>query len=496
MCEFCEERFPQLTRRNALIQAGAALAAAALPFKSALAESPIFSTQVLGVYHPPGFNFEMAPKSISQEWEDVEEFYLAYFTAMNEPAAESGYGLAIANQVLGFLRNDPAYIVRARELYTMHRETTADTKEKNLADSGKNYCNYILSGKYPSSTYIEQAVIPTVYDKEPGPKKKFQKIILGKTAIKVTKSALIKTQVDRVTRDWLLAFRPNGVPWRSESGKLFSSHEGARVTDIMTYSGATMVPVWGMQVRKIGNKWYAPDLSGVSKFEISPDKVTDYPSTIIIDDRTAIVNDTHGISAIAWDAHHATLVVGCGDHKGKMDAAYHLASLGTDVYVPTDRFLGGLIGAVTKGTIIGSAPVKQVADGAEIGNQPVEIDVDELIVVSNAVPQYPLQYYDTPFRYFNLLSDYVGRKLNIRDVNVEKYGYAVPVVEAARDMGAKVVGIRVKSRKEHDAMSAWLKESMEHRAILFHTAAYKEGYQLFSEFSEQTSFGDIHPQFK
>eukprot|EP01035_Chromulina_nebulosa_P047644 gene47644-64603_t len=178
----------------------------------------------------------------------------------------------------------------------------------------------------------------------------------------------------------------------------------------------------------------------------------------------------------------ANLVVGCGDHKGKMDAAYHLATKGIHVYVPTDRLLGLLIGSDVKGAIICSAPVKPVAGGAEIGNQPIAIDANEEIVVSNAIPLYPLQYYDTPLRYFKALGDYCGRKLRVFDVAVEEYGYAVPVVDAARDRGATLIGIRVKSVKEHDAVAAWLKESTAHRAVLFHTAAYKDGYRLFGEF--------------
>ena len=221
---------------------------------------------------------------------------------------------------------------------------------------------------------------------------------------------------------------------------------------------ARVVPVWGMKATKIGEKWYAPDAAGSPRFEISEDKVNNYPSTIVVDDHTAIVNDTHGISAIAWDALDASLVVGCGDHRGKMDAAYYLADRGVNVYVPFDRFLGFLIGARTKATIIGSAPIKKTADGAEIGNQPVTIDIDEPIVVSNAPQRYPLQYYDTPYRYFNLLRDYIGKPLKIIDVQVTEYGKATNVVDAARQAGARVLGIRVKSAEEHDAVAAWLKE--------------------------------------
>jgi hypothetical protein len=252
-----------------------------------------------------------------------------------------------------------------------------------------------------------------------------------------------------------------------------------------------------MRATKIGEKWYAPDAAGSPRFEISEDKVNNYPSTIVVDDHTAIVNDTHGISALAWDALDASLVVGCGDHRGKMDAAYYLADRGVSVYFPFDRFGGFLIGARTQGTIIGSAPIKKTADGAEIGNQPVTIDVDEPIVVCNeGWGSYLLQYYDTPYRYFTLLRDYICKPLKIIDVQVTEYGKATNVVDAARQVDARVLGFRAQSQQEHDAVATWLKEDSTRRAVLFHTAGYNPGYKLFAEFPAQTTFGDIRPVFE
>src|SRR5262249_45392131 len=161
-------------------------------------------------------------------------------------------------------------------------------------------------------------------------------------------------------------------------------HEGGKMQEFADLAGARIVPVWGTKAVKVGGAWYAPDASGAPRFEISPDKIVNYPTSIVVDDHTAIVNDTHGISAIAWDARDADACVGCGDHPGKMDAAYWPAERGVNVYVPTDRFLGLLMGARTKGTIIGSAPVKRDGDGAVIGDQPISIDPDEPIVVSTS----------------------------------------------------------------------------------------------------------------
>lgn len=489
MCEICDGKL--LSRRRLLL----GLASAAIPgFPSAAAAG--FTTDGLAVYHPPGFAFEEAPDAIEEEWSDFGEFFQGYHTAMTGPAKADLYGLALASQVLGLIVNDPAHIKRAGGLYQLHARFTENERERVCATAGTRYCAQILTGTFepgkPTVSHVDRPVIR----RRPPSSDRFSSVILGKSSIQVTSQSHIKTQVDRVTRDWLMAFQPSGTPWRSRSGKFFPSHEGARLMDLISYSGAKVTPVWGMTARRMGETWYAPDANGAPAFEISADKVREYPSNIVLDGRTAIVNDTHGISALAWDALDASLVIGCGDHRGKMDAAYYLADRGIDVYVPTDRLLGLLIGADTKGTIIGSAPVRKTPGGAEIGNQPVELQMDELIVVSNAAQIYPLQYYDTPARYFKSLGDYLDRPFHLMEVMVEEYGYAVPVVEVARDQRAEAIGIRVKSQKEHDAVAAWLGESERHRAILFHTAAYKDGYQLFEQFPQQTSFGDIHPQLR
>jgi hypothetical protein len=92
--------------------------------------------------------------------------------------------------------------------------------------------------------------------------------------------------------------------------------------------------------------------------------------------------------------------------------------------------------------------------------------------------------------------DLAGKPLRITPVEVKEYGKADVVVDEARRMGAKVIGIRVKSANEHDAVARWLNEDRSRWAVLFHTAVYPEGYKLFFEFPQQTSFGDIHPAFE
>ena len=463
---------------------------------SAIAVEPLSPPPpAIAVYPPEGYDFTTAAPSIQAEFDALEEFYQAYFDAMAGTRADKAYGLAIANQVLGVIRNDPAYIARARALYDVHRHAVSDAKQKKLAELGAHYTDSLLTDEYAPGVE-PKAVEPVHYLKSPPPAAGFHKIIIGRSAIHVKKGANVKTQVDRVTRDWLLARNPQGVPWNFTIKDRVPWHEGEKCKELVELAGAIVTPVWGMKATKVAGRWYAPDATGTPRFEISEDKVNNYPSTIVVDNHTAIVNDTHGISAIAWDALDADLVVGCGDHRGKMDAAYYLAEKGINVYAPTDRFMGFLMGAKTKGTILGTAPIKKEGEGAVIGDQPVTIDVDEPIVVSSAAGRYPLQYYDTPKRYFEALGDYCGKPLKIIPVEVKFYGKAMNVVEEARKLGVKLLGIRVKSKEEHEAVAAWLKEDKARRVVLFHTAVYPDGYKLFFEFPAQTSFGDIKPVFE
>jgi hypothetical protein len=86
--------------------------------------------------------------------------------------------------------------------------------------------------------------------------------------------------------------------------------------------------------------------------------------------------------------------------------------------------------------------------------------------------------------------DYIRKPLSIIDVQVAEYGKTRNVVDAARQVGARVLGIRVKSQQEYEAVATWLKEDTTRRAVLFHTAGYRPGYELFAEFPAQTTFGD------
>ncbi|MFH0964914.1 MAG: hypothetical protein V2A58_13020 [Planctomycetota bacterium] len=442
---------------------------------------------------PSGFDFT---SSILSEGYSPDVFSRSYLNQMDQPENQDPYGLALANLTVGLVTKDASFVDKARVLFIACWQRPTNPKQRELSELAVNYTQAILSGRYEEGRPIQDPVDTITVRKRPPPATGYRRIVLGCSTIRVKKGAKVKTQVDRVIRDWLLATNITRSPWVFAPETLVSWHEGKKIRELMDFAAVQVLPVTGTLVRRRGWDWYAPNAEGVFAFKIAEDKVLAFPTTILVDSATAVIHDTHGISAIAWDCLDADLVVGCGDALGKMDAAYYLAEKGVDVYCPTDRFLGVLIGADTKGMVMGSAPVKKTDDGAVIGDQPVAFDPSEPIVVSDTDGRYPLQYYDTPCRYFRELERYLGKPMNIIPVDVREYGKAGVVVEEARKAGAKLIGIRIKSGSEHDALAAWLAEDRSHRAILFHTAVYPDGYRLFYEFPRQTSFGDIRPAFE
>ena len=445
----------------------------------------------LTLHLPDGFDYLSV---IKNHYKSVDEFIHRFDIGDAHP--EDLWGLALAHLVRGLVANEPFPIQKAQSLFTLCSRTSTNPREKELSKRGAQYLDKLLGGNYQRTSDTQDILKRILIEKRKPPVQPVQKIVIGNSAIKLSNRTRIKTQVDRVTRDWLLAYNFKSSPWTFLNEGVVPWHEGERIKEIVAFTGAQVYPVWGTRVKKIGNTWYAPDAEGVFRFMLSEDKVYNYPSNLIIDDQTVIINDTHGINAIAWDSSDADLVIGCGDHEGKVEAAYYLAQKGVHVYLPTDRYLSKLIGTCTNGVIIGSAPIKKTRDGAVIGNQPITIEITEPIVVSNAEGGYPLQYYDTPCRYFKEVERYIGKPLNIISVNVTEYGKGEVVVDKARKVGAKIIGIRVWGKAEHDAVSNWLKEDKDRRAVLFHSAVYPEGYRLFFEFSQQTSFGDIRIDFQ
>ncbi|MCX8030011.1 MAG: hypothetical protein N3A59_00335 [Thermodesulfovibrionales bacterium] len=439
---------------------------------------------------PPQFNFSSIIKNF---YKDTAEFTkLLKYRDIDE---SNLYGFALTKLTLGLIEEDKNAILGAKLLFTLSSEKGEHPREREIAKIGLQYTNNLLLNKSFSNDIVLDQVSakPISIEKKPFSKNKnFKKIIIGRSSIKITNGMKIKTQVDRVTRDWISAYNITFAPWQIKKEKIVPWHEGEKIREILKNSDVQVIPVWGTLAKKIENFWYAPDAEGYFRFRISEDKIYNYPSTFIIDENTVIMNDTHGINAIAWDSLDADLVLGCGDLEGKVQAAFYLASHGVNVYMPTDRFLSILIGVKTKGTIIGSAPIRKTTNGTVIGGQSISIKIDEPIMVTNTEGGYPMQYYDTPYRYFRELEKYIGRQLRILSVDINEYGKADKLIWRAKRAGVKVIGIRVASKEEYDAVSWFLKSDKSHRAILFHSAVYPEGYRLFFEFPNQTTFGDIN----
>ena len=440
---------------------------------------------------PDNFNFTGAIRTHYQSEED----YLK-FVQFGSDDDVNAYGLALANLTLGLVKKEPVFILNARSLFRISNKISDKIREKEFSLHGIRYTDNLLSNGFKDILVDNITFEPITIEKQKPQVKKFNKIIIGKSSIKIKKGSKIKTQVDRVTRDWLSAYRIDSPPWQFSKNKLVPWHEGEKIKEILDAVEAEVSIVWGTKAIKIDNKWYAPDAEGIYRFRISEDKVYNYPTNIILDERTLFINDTHGINTIAWDSLDADLVVGCGDLDGKIEAAYYLANKGVNVYMPTDRFIGMLIGVKTKGNIIGSAPVKKTFDGAVIGDQPISIDINETIMVTNATGGYPIQYYDAPYLYFKELERYIGRSLKIMTVEIDEYGRADKIIERAQKEKVRVIGTRVTSKEEYEAVSRWLRVDKSHRAILFHSAVYPEGYKLFFEFPTQTTFGDINIFFE
>ncbi|MBS4059496.1 MAG: hypothetical protein KG029_03785 [Bacteroidetes bacterium] len=441
---------------------------------------------------PPEYDFKSVIKSHYKTIEDYSKHFKA-----DGPEDANAYGFALAKLTLGLVKNDSMSILGANYLFKVAAKESDNARERELSLFGIKYTENLLSGKgFKDESEIRPAFEQIDIKKNKPSANKFKKLIIGKSSIKITKGMKIKTQVDRVTRDWFSAYNISSSPREFNKERIVPWHEGEKIREILKLTTPNVIPVWGTVAKKFDNRWYAPDAKGVYRFRISEDKIYNYPSTIIINENTVIMNDTHGINAIAWDSLDADLVVGCGDLDGKVQAAYYLASQGVNVYMPTDRFVSMLIGTKTKGTIIGSAPVRKASDGAVIGGQPISISIDESIMVTNTTGGYPLQYYDTPYLYFREIERYIGKKLKIMPIDINEYGKADKIVWRAERAGVKVIGIRVASKEEYEAVAWFLRSDKSHRAILFHSAVYPEGYRLFFEFPAQTTFGDINIGFE
>ncbi len=324
-------------------------------------------------------------------------------------------------------------------------------------------------------------------------------VVLGATYIEVPQGATVVTQVDRVTKDPVSKINNNlSTDFKPQSSsELIPYMEGARVKELMKYARVKVVPATNVPVKRINNTWYGPDDEGHYVYAVDPGKMTDLRSKKVSSD-TRMATTTHGMNVMVPEAvkSHASLVVACGDLPAKALAESYMNTKGINCYAPCDRFTFQLLNQNSTGTSLGTMPIRALKNGkgAVIGAQPIEMDLKEKIIVQTTVNGYPDQYCDTPNRYFDGLEKTYGLKLNkvIVDANV---GQTNKVVEAADKNGANIIAVRVLNNKDKAPVRNWLKKNPNHRAILFHSAAYEPGYSLFFEFPRQVTGDDTKPVF-
>lgn len=320
-------------------------------------------------------------------------------------------------------------------------------------------------------------------------------MILGDSTIDLTPGLRVGTQVDRVARDWIsyqMRWDLSGKPLPDLA--LVNYHEGAVVTRMKSLASIEVYPLAGALIAQRGEHWFGADETGTFRFEILRDK-TEYPTTHAFA-TFGWVEDTHGISALVSQAleRKMQVVVGCGDSEGKAEAAYYLAQRGVHVVLPGDRYQDLLFGYQAEGTIVGTAPVKNLDGRVVVGHQPIRFSLGEPIVVEDTKQQFPVQYYDAGARYFRRLSEFVP--LHLEYVEVFDANQIDRVLERADQMGSTAVAVRVTTNYENETLRAWLEKSGKNRAILFHSGLYPLALPLFEEFPDQVTFGDLHPQFE
>jgi hypothetical protein len=325
-------------------------------------------------------------------------------------------------------------------------------------------------------------------------------IVIGASYIKVPENATVVTQVDRVIKDEASDYNVNTPPGQSPTSpkQLVPWMEGARVAELMEYANVHVIPITGVPIKKINGNWYGPDDHGNFIFEVDPSKTGPLFSINGSNSDNKIGINTHGMNVMVPGAikNNAFLVVACGDLPGKAKAEMYMAARGINCYAPCDRFTANVMGYNGTGVILGGEPIRPIINGtgAVIGAQPVAINKNELIIVQTTNKTYPDQYCDTPKRYFTDLEKVYNIKLNLDVVNANTNQTNL-IINEAEKTGANVIGVRVETNNDKKPIEAWLKANPNHRAILFHSAAYEPGYSLFSEFPKQVTGQDPRPIF-
>ncbi len=333
------------------------------------------------------------------------------------------------------------------------------------------------------------------------------KFIIGSSFIELVGNDILVSQVDRVNRDWLgyqVYTDPHDVDnllktfserLVYDEGELLPEtgwHEGARISE-MKNAGLEHLTAYGTVVKKFEGKWYAPDEGGVFRFEVPVDKVL-YPTARFLRDDVAIIIDTHGINMLVEQAirKNSSVVLGCCDNPGKIKAALYLNEKGIKSICLTDKYLPLALGS--KANILGSPPIRQEGEHVILGNRPLEFGINETFVVMGVSSErFGLSYYETPKIYFRQLERFLD--IDVHYALVNDFGQMDRVINIAEAYEANTIAVRVFNSDDYMKVKGWLEKDNNRKAILFHSISYPYGYKLLKEFPEQTTFGDISPEF-
>jgi hypothetical protein len=401
-------------------------------------------------------------------------------------------------------------LVLYEEIYFLSKECDNDISEYYLNKIIE--ISKILNKSWKIEIYnqiknnnLNKKIEPIVIEKDIEYIENPTKMIIGNSKIIIDETTIIGSQVDRYNRDWYSFYFYNfptdvATPDYNLTFSDIDYHEGFLIRKITSKTNNKIIPLPNSNViktRLLFNSWYATDEKGIIRFNIFDDKIQ-YSTNLCYND-VCLFKDTHGISALVPEAiyNNVSLVVSCGDSKSKMDAAYYLSQKNIDVYFPTDRFISEIIGYRGEGTLLGSAPIKHDKNKTIIGNRPIDIKIQEPIIVQDTLHKYyPLQYYDSSARYFREIENVYNVDLNLVFVNVSDIKQTNKIISKAKEINSTIIAIRIQYEEEYEIVKEWLLEDKNNKAILFHSVIYKPGYKLFEEFPKQTSFGDPHPLFE
>ena len=378
-------------------------------------------------------------------------------------------------------------------------------------DRGKNWRADILealvNGAHPTLVFEPATIRPNLK-----PNANWRALLLGNSSMTLKKGDRVLVQSDRVTRDWLGA-QLNQSPWSNRSEAFLSVfserhtwpanelhpnigwHEGGRARELAR-AGIEIIPAVGTLVARQtdSNRWYASDEQGIFRFEVPLDKLY-YPATRFLTKDIAVIVDTHGVNMLvdhALSAQVSTVLSDC-DHPAKVAAAAYLSDRNITVICLPDlygwRALGHTLNLFT------SPPFTRRANEVVVGNRPLQISRGEPMLVLNATTDVPaLWYYGTPARYFAALSEALPTLSSQMHIyTFTEYGHMDRVVEAARTVKARILASRAYTEDDYRQLAVWLNERDTHKLILFHSASYPAGQRLYTEFPDQTTFGDVNP---